>query len=242
MNDLYKEYKAQRKQSLAYYIPTAKSAWQHIKHERALKAWKAEIGATSFYCGHEYTDARGYKYVFKIEPDDNLFWHDIKNGGQGYTFEVLRSNHYKPDFKEHGDFTRHSGDGFKACLDVGTYRDYTLAAFDVPEDFIKQFYDAKNWCKHEAYIRMIASARRAIEADVEQLKTEFNCISVHLYAPDGEAIDSDYLGGCDTDYCTSGNAFFEQGMLDNMKEKAAEHFAAVAPHAIPENFTAAYAI
>ena len=62
-------------------------------------------------------------------------------------------------------------------------------------------------------------------------------ISVTVYDKHGEEVYRDSLGGCDYEYVTSGNAFFENAMFESCKEEAQKDFATVTPQAIPQNYT-----
>lgn len=242
-NKTYKQYLAERKNTMPHYHNRAIDAWRHIVFKRKFDAWLKEIDAPhGFYTdsdnvAHEFTDDKGYRYVFKIEPDYyvSYMYDDMKS--QGYDYDVREGGYSKPGFAEHGNVTRHSGEGFRMWLDLSNDRHYIPAVFDVPESYTRQFYDNKNYSKHEAYTNMVASARMAIEQGVNTYcKTDYCDVSVTVYAPDGEEIETDGLGGCDLDSSTSGRVFYEHDMLDTLREAAAKHYAETQPQAIQQNY------
>jgi hypothetical protein len=240
-NETYKQYLKERRDTMPHYKKRALDAWRHIKSERALQAWKESINAPQGFSidyngvAHEYVDKEGYAYLFKIEPDYDAPYDDMKH--QGYDYDVRDRGYNKPEFAYHGNATRHSGDGFYMWLDLSNDRSYIPAVFDVPENYVRQFYNNKNYSKHGAYINMVASARMAIEQDVNTYcKTEYCYTSVTLYAPDGEEVAQDGLGGCDIDYATSGAAFRDHGLFEAMQEEASKHIAMVMPFIVPENY------
>jgi len=220
MTTLYKNYLAERKESMSHYITSAKNAMLFVRAEQKLAAWKKEINAPNkFYTdsdnvAHTYETEDGYKMVFKLEADyDNCRQDDIN--GQGYEVKIGKRN--KPDFAEHGEFTRHSGKGIEAYIgfDCG-YRDYENAYFDIPEKYMEQFYDNKNYSKHDAYIHMVASTRLAIEQDIKNaFNTEYYYISVTVFKDD-EELESFGIGSIDEDYAISGSGFFDYSYNDAM--------------------------
>ena len=237
---LYKQYKAQRAQTMAHYTPKASDAVRAIKHAQKLAAWLESIDATTFHTdgenvAHEYIDEKGYKYVFKAEYDDFPYYEDMK--WQGYSYEVEPA---KPGFAYHcgQGFTHHKGEGLQAWLDLSNDRQYVPALFDIPESYMQQFYNNKDYGKGEAYSRMVQATKTAIKQDIDQYcKNDMLVISVTVYDKHGEEVYRDSLGGCDYEYVTSGDAFFENAMFESCKEEAQKDFATVTPQAIPQNYT-----
>jgi len=235
MTTLYNEYLKKRYYNvMPHYINTAKNALLSIRSEQSLKAWKESIEAPNeFYTdsdniAHTYTTNDGYTLTFKIECDDICRADDVRH--QGYSVETNCNRHCKPDFADHGEFTRHTGKGLQAFIDIGE-RCINYASFDIPESYIEQFYSHKNYSKHNAYINMIASARMAIQQDIKNYyHTEYFYISVTV-EKDGVELESFGICGIDESYAISGQAFFDYSYSDAMefikndREKAACEYA-----------------
>lgn len=244
MTITYKQYKEARKQTIAYHVPSAKSAMQHLRYEEKLNAWRESINMSAKQYGygkddplHVWIDENGYEYHFIMEADDLdcAMWEDESD----FTKRSL-SRYEKPEYVDNGStFSRYSGNGLQCVYDLASYcdRSYYPYEFDISEQFIRQYYDNKTWGKHEAYTRMLQSVYDFFERYVKHTyKQGMHYIAVYVYDAEGNEIDFCSLGGCDESYVESGAAFYEHGLLDEAKEIAAKDFAVVKPHAIPESY------
>lgn len=245
MTITYQEYKDARQSTIAYRIPTAKSALQALRYNARLAAWRKNIGMSKLSYGygeddplHVWRDANGYEYRFICENDDlpSDFWED-----EGEFTKRSLSRYEKPEYFEHGaTFSRYSGNGMQCVYDLASYHDrnYYPHEFDISERFVRQYYDNKAWGKHEAYTRMVQSVKDFFEGYVEHTyKKDIYWIAIYVYDAEGEEIDFCGLGGCDEDYVESGAAFFDNGLLEEAQEIAARHRATITPASVAENYT-----
>lgn len=237
---LYKEYKAARAKHMAHYRTTAKTAMLTIRSQQALAKWRESVDMPKRLCsdGHEYIDANDYKYVFTLKADYDS---DVSWFFEGYTHDLKESRHcYNVDehTKEYG-YKRFSGDCFEACIGFNPVddRDYYYAVNVADHKYMRQFYNNKDFSKHDAYINMLQSTKQAFEQDIKHAyQSEYYTIGVELYAPNGEQIEADYIGSCDYEYASSGEAYKEYGLFEAMQDKALEHFATINPMHIAANY------
>lgn len=217
-------YKA-RSASMPHYLTRAIDAWRNIQSDRKLAAWKAEIDATSFYTdshnvAHEFEE-NGFKYVFKIEPDydgcDAEDYFPRKGGKNSQGYEVYDVARYEEDHNKPPRYQ--AGKGMTLYADIGNYRQCYWKRFELPEEYVRQFYDNRNYSRQVAYENMIASAKLAIEQGIKTVNLDYCYISVTAYDAEGHEVATDGLGGVDSDYATSGQAFFEHGMLETCKQE-----------------------
>jgi hypothetical protein len=211
MTTNYKDYIEARKRRLPYYNVTAQDALCSIRNKQKLKEKLESIGCT----GRLYTDSdnvchifkkHGYTITLKIECDDNSHFDDINH--QDYGVENARKR-----FIDEQDNKRYSGGDMVIYKDLGD-RNTVTYRFDLPESYIRQFYNAKLG-KARAYDAMVASTKQAIDQDIKSFTQECYYISVAVTDIIGTEIFNDGLGGCDFDFATSGAAFFECDMIES---------------------------
>lgn len=211
--------KARYSNTMPHYTNSAKTALQILRHKEKLKTFLSNIGAASYlYCdssdiAHEWEEA-GYTITLKIEYDDfNSRWEDIiprKWGinSQGY---FVFNERYSAD---HESTRYRAGEGLTVYARAGDYH----LRIELPEKWLRQFYDNRNYDKASAYNNMVASGKMAIEQDIKQACQEYFTIGCTVSDSQGNEIFSDYLGGCDLDYAQSGEAFLEHGMIESARE------------------------
>lgn len=222
---------------MPHYTVTAKDALRRLKWENSIKAFRESVDAGDhFFIGepHEYTDDKGYKYVFRVENEDDCYYMADDINHQGYTVDLCED---KPTFAEEGaEYSRHSGEGMQAYILHRTGYDTAPIFFDVPEDYLRQFYDGRQHSRGEAYYNMLLSAKKALKQDLDYHYGDFYVVSVSVYSPCGEELHADNLSGCDEKYAISGEAFLDHGFMRDCRDAIENHFAMNRPAFVAVNY------
>lgn len=220
----------------------ASQAYLHTKSHFARQAWREANGLPSsihveFNQPSHVIERDGYRIELLCQTDENLIYDEV--GAQGYHAEWQHSRHNTPDFfREYGaNFQRdHAGD-YAFCVPVSQYRDTIYLTGYFGKDFIDQW----RTCKSD-FPAALERAKEAIEHDAAYYSGDFACVGVRVFAPDGEEIYSDYLGGCDYEYAESLDAHYEHDMLDRAKDAIRDHFAGIQPQMVSANYQHAWGI
>ena len=231
--ELLKAYQKYRNETcMPHYKNTAIAALRQARFDLSVKDWLAGIGAsaplyTDNSIAHEFVE-NGFKYVLKIESDENFFYSDVfpyKGGMNSQGYSVKHTRGRSIDTEDNKRYK--NGDGMTIYIDVGD-RDTCIYKMELPESFIRQFYDNRHYCKAAAHDNMVASARLAIEQDIKCANAEYYYISCTVYNSEGAEIASEGIGGIDSDYALNGHAFYEYGMLDTCRDAVQKELASLA--------------
>lgn len=223
IHTLYIQYRRKRAKGMPHYFVTAKDALQAIRAKDKRVAMLDAIGAShtlyTDYKGvaHEWEE-NGFTIQLKIENDENHVFEDIipyKGGMNSQGYYVYDLGRYADEDDKQDK--RYSGGAMILAQDIGE-GERNWKKFELPESYVKQFYNNKDFGKHEAYSRMVASAKIAVDQDIKIAKMDYCYVSVTVLDKHGNEIFHDGLGGCDYDYAQSGEAFFDHGMIDSARD------------------------
>ena len=243
----YKEFKEFKKNydKLDYFLLGSKFCYEALKRQKAFKKWKEKYNFSEVNYPdadnvlHDYKLENGYILRFKAEP-----YYDIYDNihDQGYSYETL-NRYSKPQFAVEGSkFSRYSNDELYYFCDLSNDRDYIPALFTLPKEWVKQFYNNKDFSKHEAYNRMVTSAKSAIESDVNYYKDYFYTCIIEIIDPNGLKVDFVCIGACDEKYSFSGLTFYEHNLINEAMEIIKNDIGLNNPLDLQENYNYAYAI